>query len=108
MRNRIWIDPDIFLWPCKKDADEYLNESNWRRAHEIWKHASKRLQTTSNEMDRTDAITTLKRCLNQRLKQIEKDYRLRSFLDSTHSRYLQLLEQLDLVRPLMLHDLMEL
>jgi hypothetical protein len=31
-------------------------------------------------MDRIDAITTLKRCLNQRLKQIEAAYKLKVFL----------------------------
>lgn len=108
MRNRIWIFPEIFSWPRENDSGEYLNESEWKRAHDIWLHASMKLQLGAGEMDRTDAITTLKRCLNQRLKQIEKDYKLRSFLGSTNNRYLQLLEQLDLVRPLMLHELMEL
>lgn len=107
MPKRIWIKPEILFWEYRSPSGSYLDEAPWRRAYRIWEHAAKKLQPRADEMDRTDAITTLKRCLNQRLKQLEKAYKLNTFLESKNTRYLQLLEQLGLVRPLLLRQLME-
>lgn len=107
MPKRIWIKPEILSWEYGSTTGLKVDEAHWRRAYHIWEHAAKKLQPSADEMDRTDAITTLKRCLNQRLKELEKAYKLNTFLESKNTRYLQLLEQLGLVRPLLLQHLME-
>ena len=107
MRKRIWINPEFMNWHSYSDSVTLLNEQEGDRAYEIWEHASTRLQNNPDEMDRTDAITTLKRCVNQRLQVIEKLYKLRAVFASSSNRYLQLLERLLIVRPLLILGLME-
>ena len=107
MRKRIWITTDILKWPVMAGSRDALVTSNWKRAYEIWQHASAKLLNNPTDLDRTDAITSLKRCINQRLKQFELSYRIRPFLIENHSQYLVILEKLGLVRPLLLQSLME-
>jgi hypothetical protein len=107
MRKRIWIKLDLLNWQTTTEGGEILNQLNLQRAHEIWRHAALKLTHNATEMDRVDAITTLKRCLNQRLKQFEKEYKLIPFLGQNSNRYLQLLEQLGLIRPLLIQYLMD-
>lgn len=107
MRKRVWINPEFLNWYCFSEGGSIVNDVDNMRAYEIWEHALNRLQNNPSEMDRTDAITTLKRCLNQRLQLIEKYYKLRSNFGSNSKRYLQLLEELSLIRPLLLQGLME-
>jgi hypothetical protein len=106
MRKRIYLLPDFMDWHNSSEGGELLDLGEWRRGHDIWEHAQLKLHQNATEMDRVDAITTLKRCLNQRLKEIEKAYKLKG-LFNTNKKYLQLLEQCGLVRPLILQDLME-
>lgn len=107
MRKRIWVNPEFISWYCSNEGGSIQDISETKRAYEIWEHALKRLHDNPTEMDRIDAITTLKRCLNQRLQVIEKNYKLRNCFGSSSKRYLQLLEELSLIRPLLLQDLME-
>jgi hypothetical protein len=107
MKKRVWIKADLLDWPTTIESAQGLDSSNWQRAYEIWNHASTKINYSATEMDKVDAITTLKRCVNQRLKQFEKVYKIRQFLNQTNIPYLKLLEQLGLVRPLLLQYLME-
>lgn len=107
MRKRIWINPEFLNWYRFSEGGSLLGDFEIKRAYEIWEHALMRLQNNPTEMDRTDAILTLKRCLNQRLQAIEQQYRLKENFDWSSKKYLQLLEELSLIRPLLLQGLME-
>lgn len=107
MRKRIWINPEFMNWYCLIEGQTFPDNLKSKRAYDIWEHALRRLQNNPTEMDRIDAITTLKRCLNQRLQVIEKQYKLKANFGSSSKRYLQLLEELSLIRPLLLQGLME-
>lgn len=107
MKTKLWIKADFLDWPTTIDSAESLDSSNWQRAYEIWNHASTKINYSATEMDKVDAITTLKRCVNQRLKQFEIVYKIRQYLNQKNGPYLKLLEKLGLVRPLLLLYLME-
>lgn len=106
MRKRIYIASDFLNWDCSSEGSQLLRVDEWRRAYDIWEHVEKKLHRDATEMDRGDAIIALKRCLNQRLKEIERAYRLKDYF-GVSKKYLQLLERCGLVRPLILQNLME-
>jgi hypothetical protein len=105
MPRPIWINAEILSWDGFRQSGSSLDETLYRRAYDIWEHAAKSLHHGADEMVRAVAITTLKRSLNQRLKVLEKIYHLNDFLKPKSTRYLQLLENLGLIRPLLLEDL---
>jgi len=107
MRGRVWITPEVVSWTPRQEAGWVVDQSALRRGYTIWQHASDRLKAGANEMDRADAITTLKRCLNQRLRVIEAAYKLRRFLRLNNTRYLEALSQLGLARPMLIQHLLK-
>lgn len=108
MKQVIWIKNEILDWHPDGNSKSSTNHREQIRAYELWNHAESLLSSNVNELHRVDAVSTLKRCLNQRLKFIESTYNFK-LLSSKNSPkgYLEYLETFDLVRPLMLKKLME-
>ncbi|WP_444920676.1 hypothetical protein ACJJID_18155 [Microbulbifer sp. CnH-101-G] len=105
--NRIWVDKLVLDWCVRSQSSSETSHKDRMRAYELWNHAESILNSNNDELHRVDAISTLKRCLNQRLKFIEYVYGFREIsLDSSPKGYLELLETFNLVRPLMLKKLM--
>lgn len=107
MSQRFWVKHDFLNWFATKEVSDYLDDEIWKRPYEIWNHASTLLHNDSSSLERVDAISTLKRSLNSRIKQFEKVYKITSLFEKSNNQYLQLLEQLGLIRPLLIKQLME-
>ena len=92
---------DTFLnWYPEMQVSSYTNAKDRLRAYQLWKHADLILTGDSNEFNRVDAVSNLKRCLNQRLKFIEHVYSLKKIaLSDSPKGYLEYLGSLGLVRP---------
>jgi len=103
----IWIKEETLSWYSYSEGGSVVGNEQAIRAYEIWNHAESISQSNSDNFHRTDVITTLKRCLNQRLKLIEKLYNLKKIPNSFSSKkYLEYLETFGIIRPLMLTRLM--
>lgn len=104
----IWISPEILGWIPVHESHTCYSEDKKKRAYEIWSHAEHILSKTTNEFERVDAITTLKRSINHRLRNISLLYKFDKLkLPNTPRHLLQQLEFFGLVRPMMLRKLMD-
>lgn len=109
MNKKIWIDPKILEWPLYGSSWSTAKTSSLERAYQIWHHAEKKANLESvSELDRVDIISNLKRCFNQRVKCLESTYKFNIFLNPSTKFNLKLLEQLGIIRPLLLRKLLEL
>lgn len=105
--DSLWIKSEILNWSFYTTSSFQANENYQYRAYEIWGHAEALLANQPNDFQRTDAITTLKRAFNQRLKFIEYIYEFRKLSNSRKPLgYLELLETFGLVRPVMFKKLL--
>lgn len=103
-QKAIWINNSFLTWSLFPESSSSVDDEKLHRAYEIWSHAEQILSSKNDELHRADAITALKRCLNQRLQLIEETYNFKAlFGKNTH--YLEILEYMNLVRPLMLKKL---
>lgn len=105
--KNVWLKDDVFIWEAHSQWIGFPNKKHLTRAYDLWSHAELSIEQGNSEFHLADAISTLKKCLNQRLKTIEKTYKLKQISPANASKgYLELLESFDLVRPLMLKKLM--
>jgi hypothetical protein len=80
----------------------------WFRAYEIWEHADLILQQTCNKFHLIDAITSLKRAVNHRLRLLDKLYKFKRIpIKEKPSELLQILHYMDIVRPIMVEKLIQ-
>jgi len=101
----LWLDPTILNWKAEpvSDRDE---EANWKRPYEIWSHAESLLQGDPSNFKRTDALTTLKRAVDRRVRQLSALHDLKGIpIPEKPSGPLELLEYVGLIRPIMLQRL---
>ena len=103
----MWLSPKIFEWDRRVGVTGSEDES-WRRAHTIWSHAEHLLEQSNTELFRVDAITTLKRSIDHRLRMLDKIYYFRQIpIRSKPSDMLELLDYLGIIRSKMLQKLTE-
>lgn len=108
--KELWISNEVFSWPHEYASGSYLDDDHTKlkRSHTLWQHANLILHTNPGELSRIDAISTLKRSLNHRLKLIESLYQLKAFSSTHHNNgYLGLLERLGIVRSSMLKKFLD-
>jgi len=104
----MWLSPEILNWQAEIGGALILNESLWKRAHEIWFHAEQVLSSSTTEFQRVDVITTLKRAVDQRVRMLNDLYSFRSIpIRDKPSDTLNLLEFVGVLRPLMLQKLID-
>jgi len=78
------------------------------RAYEIWNHAEQILKGAISDFQLVDVITTLKRSIDQRIRTLNEIYSFDAIpLKNKPADILSLLESLDIVRPLMFRNLLE-
>lgn len=105
---RAWLSPEFFDWWCASEGAVDLDETAWRRAYEHLRHAEEVLRTGTDSMSRVDAVSTLKRCLNQRLQHLKNTYAFEKIpLPNWPKRLLDQMAELGMVRPFLLQHLME-
>ena len=89
----IWLSPQIFEWDAAMDGYKGFNNESWHRSYEIWSHAKHLLETPSTAFTRIDAITTLKRAIDHRLRLLDDIYKFRRIpIKDKPSEYLDLLK----------------
>jgi hypothetical protein len=68
----MWLSPKILEWePSGSGRGGFKNES-WRRAYSIFSHAEHLLEHSTSDLFRVDAITTLKRAVDHRLRLLDE------------------------------------
>ncbi|MEA2004266.1 MAG: hypothetical protein U9O53_04925 [archaeon] len=103
-----WLTSDVFSWVTSVETANVSHGREWFRAYEIWEHANLILQQEGNEFDLIDAITTLKRAVDHRLRLLNKLYKLKKIpIKEKPSGRLQLLHYMDIVRPIMVDKLIQ-
>ena len=73
----LWLTSDIFNWVTSIQTSNISREREWFRAYEIWEHADVTLQKACNEFNLIDAITTLNRAVDHRLRLLNKLYKFK-------------------------------
>lgn len=101
----MWLSLDVLEWKPFVGGSSTYTTNPWARAYEIWSHAQRHLSTTT-EMSRVDAITTLRRAIDHRVRLLKEFYSFRNIpIRKKPSEIFSLLEFLGIVRPLMLQKL---
>lgn len=105
--QRMWLDPAFLSWENHYMSWKPLDRKKAKRPYEIHEHASNRLAQGTN-LDRVDAITTLKRAVTHRVQVLKAAYGLDALeIPGKPKRDLELLAYLGIVRPLMLKRLID-
>lgn len=102
--------PDILEWRVDTGtfASAFANEHEWKRPYDIWAHAEQVLSHSTTEFLRVDAITTMKRAIDHRVRMLNNSYSLRTIpIKDKPSEILKLLEFVGIIRPLMLRKLLD-
>jgi hypothetical protein len=105
----MYLSREFFGWPYGDYEGTGIDFDKLTRAHDIWRHAKKRLDSDASEFEKIDCITSLKRAVNSRLKTITTIYGINE-LPNTRGKK-QLLEKFQdygIIRPAILKDLFEL
>lgn len=84
-----------------------MPEEAWKRSYDIWKRANDLIERNESSFDLCDGVANLKRSLNHRLQLIEEIYHLKTIpFQGKPKGYLELLEKYNIVRPLVMKNLM--
>jgi hypothetical protein len=107
--EQLWIEPSWLGWEQFTEGGSiFSNTSNITRPYEIQQHACDRLAGHPTELDRVDAITTLRRAVDHRVRSLKDIYDLRRLPVVPRPRYdLELLASFDIIRPFMLRQLID-
>lgn len=102
----LWIEPSWLLWECTSEGRWPVSTDGVHRPYEMEQHSRDRLAGDPSDLDRVDAITTLKRAVDHRVRMLKKIYGLRQLSKSLKTKDdLELLASFDIVRPFMLRRL---
>jgi len=106
--NTMYLTSEILDWGGDSQSYSGNDEQLWKRAYEIWSHAEHVLSNPTSDFLRVDAITTLKRSIDHRVRALNNLYSFRSIpIKNKPSEILNLLEFAGIVRPLMLQRLLD-
>jgi hypothetical protein len=74
----VWIDLNWLSWKCTDEGRRHVQDDRATRLYEIHQHACDRLAGDDpKELDRVDAIITLRRAVGQRTKALKEIYAFR-------------------------------
>lgn len=108
MISDIYVDPEVFEWPCFSQSGTYKDKASIRRSYELLEHAERLIVGDVSELKTADAITNLKRAINVRLKLLEEYYRFSDSFAAMKISALERLEHVGLARHTMIKQLFEL
>ena len=97
----------ILNWGAHSESAT-IADDNWQRPYLLWEHANKILETNKGAFHLIDAITTLKRSVDYRIKDLNEKYKLKRI--SPHLKKKNTIEKLaefSVIKPLMLSKLIE-
>ena len=109
MQKQMCLNPEVLTWrPRIGGYSIYYDDELWRRSHLIWSHAEQILHKETTDFDRVDAITTLKRSIDNRLRLINNIYKFKLIpLKDKPSGLIEILSYFGIIRPIMLIKLIE-
>lgn len=108
MRSNIWISFEVLEWRADKECSTCYDNQKWERAYEHWSHAEQILMKPTKDLDLVDAITTLKRAIDYRLRHLNEYYSFKNIpSESKSSDLFSLLSYFEIIRPVMLKRLIE-
>lgn len=103
-----WLTSDIFNWVTSVGTANISRGREWFRAYEIWEHADLTLKKTCNDFNLIDAITSLKRAVDHRLRLLDNLYKFKKIpIRDKPSDLLNILNSMDIVRPIMVEKLIQ-
>lgn len=106
--STVWIDPKVLAWHRYLAGSSGGDPEEMRRPYEHWSHAARLLDQRGGPFDRVDAITTLKRAVDHRVKALKWQYDLGAVpLSSVPNGELQRLEHLGIARHAMVVRLID-
>ncbi len=104
----IWLSPHILEWFPDRQEGKPGDVRGLARGYELWAHADHVLAHDSTTLARTDALVTLRRAVNQRLRLIAELNDVRALpLRDKPGTTLEILASLGVVRPRMLDRLIK-
>lgn len=104
----VWISLEPLHWPGQWSSGTSGVEPEWRRPYEMLAHADRCLTGQPDEFARIDALTTVKRTIDHRVRILEEKHGLRDLpVRDKPSDILKIMEWVGLIRPTMLQKLIE-
>lgn len=103
----MYLLADFLHWPYSDSDGSGCDDVLISRAHEIWRHSKERLEGDPSELDRIDAISSLRRAVNHRLKALTTSYGLDSLPSLRPKKQtLEKFQDYGLIRPALIKDLL--
>lgn len=103
-----YLSMEIMEWAKSPCTHTSFDSEAITRSHEIWEHASALICDNAGEFSLADAISNLKKSIDQRLKSIEAAYQFRRlFPKSPKKKYFEILTQFGIIRPYLIEHLFE-
>ena len=104
----IWLSSEVLRWTTYRGQSNLDDTDQWQRPYKMWNHAEELLSKSSSDFTRTDAITTLRRAVDRRIKHLATIYDFKRLpIPGKPQDILGILGFIGLVRPLMLGKLIE-
>ncbi len=108
MKKDLWLSSEVLEWHASLESTTEYDSRNWKRAYDIWSHAEQILiQPLEDGLYLVDAVNTLKRAKDHRLRILKKLYSFKSI--PIKNKPPDLLEQMayfGIIRPIMLRQLL--
>jgi hypothetical protein len=102
----LWIDSAVADWDIVSGSWLNFGSEPRRRPYEMWNHARSVLAIDATRDQRIDGVTTMKRAINLRLRQLEELYHLRKLpILGRPNAMLDLLCRLGIAQPNMVRRL---
>src|SRR5437762_6477744 len=103
-----WLSPEILKWQTESDSGWPVQDDLRSRSYEILAHAEQVLELPPSELVLVDAITSLRRAIDRRLRALNTLYSFRDIPIRDKPRdLLLLLESLGIIRSHMLQKLID-
>ena len=107
-KKNMYLNNRVLSWKVEIQSWSEVDEQVKSRAEQLLLRSELHLYTDKSKDSRADCLVTLKRALNHRLKAIEENYEFKKIsLPNKPKSYLELLEVLGIVRPLLLKKLLK-
>jgi hypothetical protein len=106
----MWLIPDILDWPGELKSIKSQKESRgFQRPYQMWRYAEDILQNHTTNAACADAVATLKRVVDYRVRALNDIYKLETLpVADKPAEPIELLEYAGIIKPLMRQTLQEL
>lgn len=106
--KQAWLEPSWLFWEQVVESRSIFSSDALDRPYEIQQHACDRLAGNPSDLDRVDAITTLRRAVARRVRMLNEIYHLRKLPVTPKPKDdLHLLSSFDIMRPFMVKRLID-